>query len=141
MKIKVKKLYPDAKIPTYAHPGDAGMDLYSQETVTIGPGQARSLPVGVSMEIPDGYVGLVWEKSGLAFKYGIQLLGGVIDSGFRGELVARAYNSGKESYTFQKGDKVAQMLIQPVIQVSFEEVDKLSETSRGLGREGSTGKS
>lgn len=140
MKIKIKKLYPNAKIPSYAHPGDAGMDFYTREQVVIEPGQAGTLPTGIAMEIPEGYVGLVWEKSGLAFKHGIQLLGGVIDAGFRGEITMRAYNTSDATHVFEMGDKIAQMLIQPVHQVQFEEVEDLSDTSRGEGREGSTGK-
>lgn len=139
MKLKIKKLYKDAKVPTYAHPGDAGMDFYTRERVVIEPGQAGTLPTGIAMEIPDGYVGLVWEKSGLAFKHGIQMLGGVIDAGFRGEITMRAYNSGDKTYIFEKGDKTSQMLIQKVDRVEFEEVEDLSDTSRGEGREGSTG--
>jgi dUTP pyrophosphatase len=139
MKLKIKKLHTDAKVPTYAHPGDAGMDFYTRERVVIEPGQAGTLPTGIAMEIPDGYVGLVWEKSGLAFRHGIQMLGGVIDASFRGEITMRAYNSSDKTYTFEKGDKTSQMLIQPVHQVSFEEVEELSDTSRGEGREGSTG--
>jgi dUTP pyrophosphatase len=140
MKIKVKKLNPEAKIPNYSHPGDAGMDFCTIEEVTIEPGCAGTLPTGISMEIPDGYVGLVWEKSGLAFKHGIQLLGGVIDAGYRGEIRMRAYNISDVSYTFKKGDRTSQMLIQKVESPEFVEVENLDETSRGEGREGSTGK-
>ena len=92
------------------------------------------------MEIPEGYVGLCWDKSGLSMKNGIKVLAGVIDAGFRGELVMGVINLGKEEYTFEKGHKVMQMLVQPVEIVDIKEAEELSDTSRGLGGFGSTGK-
>jgi dUTP pyrophosphatase len=140
MKIKIKKIHPDAQIPKYAHPGDAGMDLYINEPVELEPGERKSIPLGISIEIPEGYVGLMWNKSGLSHKYGIKNFGGVIDSGYRGELHAGVMNLSDKYFKFEKGHKIAQLLIQKVEQVDFEEVKELSNTSRGEGGLGSTGK-
>lgn len=140
MQIKIKKLHPDAKIPSYAHSGDAGFDLFAAEEHTINPGERVWIKTGLALEIPDGYVGLTWDKSSMAFKYGLKSMGGVIDSGYRGEIQVCLYNVSKESYTISQGDKVAQMLIQKVEQAQFIEVDQLSDSSRGEGAFGSTGK-
>jgi len=140
MKVKIKKLHPDAIIPKYAHPGDAGMDLYINEAVELEPGERKSIPLGISVEIPKGYVGLMWDKSGLSHKYGIKTFGGVIDSGYRGEWHAGVMNLSDKYFKFEKGHKIVQLLIQKVEQVDFEEVEELSDTSRGEGGLGSTGK-
>lgn len=139
MILKVKKLNPDAVLPSYAHIGDAGMDLYSSETIKIKPGEAAKVKTGVSLEIPKGYVGLIWDKSGIAFNHRIKKLSGVIDAGYRGELIASVINLGKKSHTVEKGHKIAQMLVQKVERMKIKEVKKLSETSRGVGGFGSTG--
>lgn len=140
MKLKVKKIHPEAKLPNYVHPHDAGMDLFALEEVKVKPGEIARIRSGVAMEIPEGYVGLCWDKSGLSMKNGIKVLAGVIDSGFRGELVMGVINLGKEEYVFEKGHKVMQMLLQPVEIVDIIETEELSETSRGEGGFGSTGK-
>jgi dUTP pyrophosphatase len=140
MKLKVKKVHPEAKLPNYAHPHDAGMDLFALEEVNIKPGETARIRSGIAIEIPEGYVGLCWDKSGLSMKNGIKVLAGVIDSGFRGELVMGVINLGKEVYIFEKGHKVMQMLIQPVEIVDIMESEELSDTSRGEGGFGSTGK-
>ncbi|OGZ04432.1 MAG: deoxyuridine 5'-triphosphate nucleotidohydrolase [Candidatus Lloydbacteria bacterium RIFCSPHIGHO2_01_FULL_41_20] len=140
MILKLKKLKSDAKLPSYAHPGDAGMDIYSCEERTLLPQEQALISTGIAMEIPDGYVGLVWDKSGLSTKHGLKTLAGVIDAGYRGEISIAMANVGNDSYTFKKGEKIAQMLIQKVEHAEFWEVDKLSETSRGTGGFGSTGK-
>jgi dUTP pyrophosphatase len=140
MKVKIKKISPDATLPSYAHTGDAGMDLYSSATISLSPDERVQIPTGVSMEIPEGYTGLVWDKSGLSHRVGLKTIGGVIDAGFRGEVMVGMINLGKEPYTIEKGHKVAQMLIQKVDQVEIEEVNELSETPRGEGGFGSTGK-
>ncbi len=140
MRLNIKKLTPDAILPKYAHPGDAGMDMYANETVVIKPGEAVKIKTGISMEIPDGYVGLMWDKSGLSTNHKIKSLGGVIDSGYRGESMLGVINLGTEPYTIEKGHKVVQMLIQKVERVEVEEVSELSDTSRGAGGFGSTGK-
>ena len=140
MKIKIKKIHPDAQIPKYAYQGDAGMDLHTIEAFELEPGERKSIPLGFAMEIPDGYVGLIWDKSGLTHKYGIKHLGGVIDSNYRGELHAGVMNLSDKYFKFEKGHKIAQILIQKVEQVSFEEVDELSVSSRGENGFGSSGK-
>jgi len=138
--INIKRINPDAKIPTYAHPGDAGMDMYSSEEKTINPQEQVFIKTGIVMEIPEGYVGLVWDKSGLSTKHGLKTIAGVIDAGYRGEISIAMANVGSDPYTFKKGEKIAQMLIQKVEQAQFNEISELSETSRGTGGFGSTGK-
>lgn len=140
MEIKIIKLHPDAKIPQYAHYNDAGMDLFSVEKVKINPGERLQIKTGIAMEIPDGYVGLVWDKSGLSQKFGLKTLGGVVDSGYRGEIMVGMYNLSTEPYVFEVGHKVAQMLIQKVEQPSIVEVEELSDSVRGDNAFGSTGK-
>jgi dUTP pyrophosphatase len=140
MKIKIKKLHSDAIIPKYAHPGDAGMDLYTVEAFELKPGERKSIKLGIAMEIPSGYVGLIWDKSGLSHKYGLKTLGGVIDSIFRGEIQVGVINLSTEPIKFEKGHKIAQLLIQKVESVVLKEVDELSDSSRGDGGFGSTGK-
>lgn len=140
MNLKITKLHPDAKIPQYAHHNDAGMDLFCVEEVTIKPGERLQIKTGIAMEIPDGYVGLIWDKSGLSHKFGLRTLGGVVDSGYRGEILIGMYNLGTEPYVFEVGNKVAQMLIQKVEQPSIIEVESLSESVRGDKAFGSTGK-
>ena len=102
------------KTPIYAHPGDAGMDFYAAEDFTLKVGEKGAVPTGISMEIPVGYVGLVWDKSGLAIKHGLKTLGGVIDAGYRGEILIGMINLGEKDYTFEKGHKVAQVLFQKI---------------------------
>lgn len=133
MILKIKKLNPEAKVPSYAHPGDAGMDLFSLEEVVARPGEVTRIRTGIAMEIPKGYVGLCWDKSGLSIKEGIKVMGGVIDAGYRGELVLGVFNLTRKSYTFTKHHKVMQMLIQKVESPKIKEVKKLSDTPRGGG--------
>lgn len=140
MQLKVKKLHPEAKLPKYATEGDAGMDLFALEEVEVKPGEVVRIRSGVAMEIPEGYVGLCWDKSGLSMKHGIKVLAGVIDSSFRGELVMAVINLGKDTYTFEKGHKVMQMLVQKVEHMEIEESESLSETDRGEKGFGSSGK-
>lgn len=139
MKVNIKKLDENAKIPTYAHSFDAGMDLYTPIAVEILPMQRVQMRTGIAFEIPDGYVGLIWDKSGLSHKKGLKLLGGVVDSGYRGEVLVGAVNLGQEKITFEAGEKVAQMLIQKVEHPLLVEVDELTDTERGEGAFGSTG--
>lgn len=140
MKIKIKKLEPEVKLPVYANKGDAGMDVFSLEDKELKPGERYLFKLGFAMEIPEGYVGLFWDKSGIASKYGIHTLAGVIDSVYRGEFGVVMLNTGDESYEFKKGDKLAQLLIQPIASPELEEVEELSDTHRGEGGFGSTGK-
>lgn len=137
--IKIKKLHPNAICPKYALPNDAGMDFYASEMVTLQPGQRAAISTGISMAIPNGYVGLLWDKSGIAAKHGLKTMAGVIDSGYRGEIKIVLHNLSSNPYTFEQGAKVAQMLIQPVEQKVLQEVDSLDDTERGDGGFGSTG--
>jgi dUTP pyrophosphatase len=139
MQIKVKKLHKDAKLPTHGHPGDAGMDFYASEDVFFPAGGQAQVPTGVAVEIPEGCVGLVWDKSSVSFRYGLKIMGGVIDSGYRGELIMSLRNLSGKDFTFLKGHKVAQMIIQKFEHCDIVEVKELSSTIRGEGREGSTG--
>lgn len=141
MNLSFKKLHPDAKVPLYAHSHDAGFDMYATEDVHFEPGAKMRVPTGIALEIPDGYVGLVWDKSSLSFNHGLKTMGGVIDSGYRGEIIMGLYNFSDTPYTIKKGDKVAQILIQKIEHATFQEVDSLSDTSRGENGWGSTGKS
>lgn len=141
MDLKIKKLKPIATLPKYGHLGDAGFDLFCTENVTIGVGERALIPTGLAMEIPPGFVGLVWDKSGLSNKSGLKTLGGVIDAGYRGEVLVGVINLGKENYVFEVGHKVAQMLIQKIETVNFVEVSDLDcNTTRGECGFGSTGK-
>lgn len=138
--LKIKRLNKDAKIPNYARYGDAGLDLYAVEDVMLAPNERAAVPTGIAMEIPDGYVGLIWDKSGLSIKHGLKTLGGVVDSGYRGEVLVGIVNLSDTEYIIQKGEKVAQMIIQKKEVIEVEEVKELSETARGEGGFGSTGK-
>jgi len=140
MILKIKKLNPDARLPEYAHPGDAGFDLFAPQAFTLAPGERAGIPSGVAIEIPEGYVGLIWDKSGLSIKNGLKTLGGVLDAGYRGEIMIGMTNLSTEPYTFEKGHKIAQMLVQKVERVEIEEIEDLSQTERGAGGLGSTGK-
>lgn len=139
MNIQVKKLHPEAKVPSFAHPGDAGMDLYSVAELILKAGERVSVPTGIAMALPEGYVALVWDKSGVSHKFGVKVLGGVIDSGYRGEYLVGLVNLSQESFEIKVGQKIAQLLIQKVEHPEVEEVTELDETSRGDGRFGSTG--
>ena len=139
MQIKIKKLHPDAVMPQYAHSGDAGMDLRAIEDVTLEPGQPVRIKTGLAIELPEGHVALLWDKSGLSTKHALKTLGGVIEHTYRGEYQVGMINLGREAYTFQAGDKIAQLLIQPIVTADPVEVAELSETERGAGSFGSTG--
>jgi len=140
MIIKIKKLNPEAKLPIYAHPGDAGMDFFALAETEIKPGEVIRVKTGIALELPIGYVGLIWDKSGLAANHGLKTMAGVLDAGYRGELQIVVTNLSKEIYSIKKHDKVAQMLIQKIESPELIEVDELSDTSRGEGGFGSTGK-
>ncbi|MFA6430671.1 MAG: dUTP diphosphatase [Candidatus Paceibacterota bacterium] len=140
MQLKIKKLIEDAIIPKYATKDDAGMDLFAIENVELEPMQRAQIGTGIAMEIPEGHVGLIWDKSGLSHKFGIKTLGGVVDSGYRGEIKIGVINLGKEKYVFEKGHKVAQMIIQKKETPEIVEATELNNSERGEGGFGSTGK-
>lgn len=139
MHIKVKRLHPDAKLPTYAHPGDIGLDLYCLEGATVQPGEKKLFHLGFAMEFPQGYGAIVKDKGSISMA-GLHAVGGVYDAGYRGEYNVALVHLGHEPYTFEKGQKVAQLLILPIIIGDIEETDTLSDSARGDGKWGSTGK-
>lgn len=138
--VEVERLDPDAIIPTQGNPGDAGYDLYSKEDFVLNPGQRRLFLTGIAMAIPEGHVGLVKPRSGLALKKGIDVLGGVIDSGYRGNIGVILLNTDRSPVSVTKGERIAQLLVQPVMGVELREVPFLeSFSTRGAGGFGSTG--
>ena len=142
--IRVKKLKENAILPTYGSAGAAGADLYAclEEAVTILPGETAWIPTGIALEVPVGCAGLVYARSSLGVKRGLAPANkvGVIDSDYRGEIRVVLLNHGKEPQTIFSGERVAQFIITPVLTPVYEEVPELSDTSRGAGGFGSTGK-
>ncbi len=139
MEMKVKRIHKDAKLPCYGHVGDAGLDLFSVMECVLKAGEVRAISTGIQLAIPDGYVGLIWDKSGISLK-NIHRLAGVVDSGYRGEIKVVMTNLSTETFSIAKGMKIAQMLIQPVIKVRVVDSEVLDDTSRGENGFGSTGK-
>ncbi|MCX6757370.1 MAG: dUTP diphosphatase [Candidatus Nomurabacteria bacterium] len=139
MQLKIKKLKEDAKLPSYAHPGDVGLDLYSMENIVIKPGEDIFIWHGFALEFPEGYCALVMDKGSIS-KAGLKTMGGVFDAGYRGEYNTHLVNLSDKEYIIDVGDKVAQLVIVPAIIADIEEVSELSDSSRGEGRFGSTGK-
>jgi dUTP pyrophosphatase len=131
IKIKFKKLYEGAIVPSFAYANDAGLDLHSYVDICIPKGETKRVNTGIAMEMPKGYVGLIWDKSGLSIINGLKVMGGVIDSGYRGELIVGIKNLGSFDFDFKIGDKIAQMLIQKVERPIIEKVKNLNITSRG----------
>ncbi|KQQ00566.1 MULTISPECIES: dUTP diphosphatase [unclassified Rathayibacter] len=128
--------------PSYAHPGDAGADLRSTEDVVLAPGERASVGTGVAIALPEGHVGFVVPRSGLAFKHGLTIVNapGTIDAGYRGEIrVALLNTDASESYRIATGDRIAQLVVVPVVRARFVAVDALPDSVRGTGGFGSTG--
>lgn len=144
MNVAVKKLKEIAILPTYGSAQAAGADLYAclDADLTIAPGETAFVPTGLAMELPVGYVGLIYARSGLACKRDLAPANkvGVIDSDYRGEFIVALHNHGKTSQTISHGERVAQLVITPVLNVSFMEAEELSDTQRATGGFGSTGK-
>ena len=140
IEIKFQKLHPDAQIPSYAHIGDAGADVYTVTEMTVAPQKRAAIPTGLAVDIPIGYEIQVRPKSGLALKHGITVLNspGTVDAGYRGEIQVIVINLGDETYTFTKGQKIAQLVLKPVIQANYVE-GELGTSDRGVGGFGSTG--
>ncbi|MFL2987832.1 MAG: dUTP diphosphatase [Candidatus Poriferisodalaceae bacterium] len=142
--IPVQRLNSDLPLPNYAKPGDAGADLIANEEVTLAPGGGRALiGTGIAVAIPRGYAGFVQPRSGLALRHGITCLNtpGLIDSGYRDELKVLLVNTDpSEPYEVHRGDRIAQLVIQKVEEVAWEESDKLDDTERGLGGFGHSGR-
>ena len=139
MKLKIKRLNKDAKLPSYAHPGDVGLDMYSLEERTINPGEHARFQNGFALEFPVGYAAIVKDKGSIS-KAGLHTMGGVFDAGFRGEYNVHLVNLSDKPYRVEKGDKIAQLVILPVEIGDLEEVAELSDSSRGEGAFGSTGR-
>lgn len=139
MKIQIKKIDSKAIVPQFALEGDAGMDLYSCEDQILKPQERKSIKTGIAIQIEKGYVGLIWDKSGIAHKKGIKTLGGVIDSNYTGEWLVGLVNLSKEDYLIKKDEKIAQVLFQKIEEPEIEMVDELEETLRGPQGFGSTG--
>ena len=141
MQINVKKLNEDSRIPTYSHECDAGADLYSAIDFTLPSGGTATIPTGICLEIPKGYVGYINPRSGLAAKYGITVLNapGTIDAGYTGEIKVILANHTDKDYQILKDDRIAQIVFQAIEYAVFTTVDELDQTERGNGGFGSTG--
>ncbi|GIH13785.1 deoxyuridine 5'-triphosphate nucleotidohydrolase [Rugosimonospora africana] len=140
--VAVRQLDPGLPLPGYAHPGDAGADLCAAEDVKLDPGQRALVRTGVAIALPDGYVGLVHPRSGLASRLGVTVLNapGTIDAGYRGEIMVNLVNHDPETTaTIARGDRIAQLVVQRVEHAHFLRVDELPDSVRGVGGHGSTG--
>ena len=142
--IRFKKLYPDAVVPKYGTDYAAGADLYAytNDDIVIAPGETKMIHTGIALEIPSGYVGLTHARSGLALREGLAPANkvGVLDSDYRGEIMVALFNHSSEKRTVTNGERVAQLIIVPYMTADYVETDELSETERGNGGFGSTGK-
>lgn len=139
--IRLKKLHPEAEVPTYAHFGDSGADLFATAELILNPMERQAIGTGLSAEVPQGYELQVRPKSGLALKSGLTVLNtpGTIDFGYRGEIKVILINLGSKPYHIEKGQKIAQLVVAPVAYAQFQEGEDLTESSRGEGGFGSTG--
>ena len=141
MKVKIIKLREDARVPVYATEGSAGADLYSPDKYVIKQGETVFVKTGLALEIPDGYVGLICARSGMASKKGLAPANkvGVIDSDYRGEITVALFNHSSDTREIDGGERIAQIIITPYLKAEFEQSYGLSETKRGEGSFGSTG--
>jgi dUTP pyrophosphatase len=142
VQVNIVRLDPELPLPSYAHPGDAGADLVAREDVTLQPGERRLVPTGIALALPDGYVGLVHPRSGLAHRNGLSIVNapGTIDAGYRGEVQVCLVNLDPATpIELRRGDRIAQLVIQQFETAAFVEVDQLPDSSRGAGGYGSTG--
>lgn len=139
VKVQIKRLRQGIIMPSYKYDGDAGLDVYSPESFVLQPGERRLVPTGFSLALPEGYVSLFWDRSGLAAKNGVTILGGVIECTYRGEYGVVMLNTSDQPLEVKAGDRIAQLLIQPIVSAELEEVNELSATARGNGGFGSSG--
>lgn len=140
--VPCRLLHPDARLPTYAHPGDAGADLRCLEAFTLGPGERLLVRTGLALALPDGYAGLVHPRSGLAARHGITVLNspGTVDAGYRGEVLVCLLNTDRQHpVAFAAGDRIAQLVIQRVARAAFGVADEIPGSVRGISGHGSTG--
>lgn len=144
MKVRVKKLCPEARLPTYGSECSAGADLYAalSEAVNIAPGETRMIPTGLALEIPEGYGGFLYARSGLATKKGLAPANkvGVVDADYRGEVMVALLNHSDKVCEVAPGERIAQLVIAPFLKAEFSESEELGDTLRGAGGFGSTGK-
>ncbi len=139
VEIKVHRLDKEMPLPKYAKQGDAAFDLRSSESKVIRAGKKELFKTGLRIAVPEEHCGLLWDRSGMAAKHGIHCLAGVLDSGYRGEIVVVLHNLGHEDFKIEKNMRIAQMLIQPVVNAKFQEVEELDETERSDSGFGSSG--
>jgi len=141
VELQVQRLDPRASLPSYAHPGDAGLDLAALDPVRLGPGERAVVPTGLALAIPEGWVGLVHPRSGLARRHGLTVANapGTIDAGYRGEVQVVLINLGEDIVELAAGDRIAQLLLQQVGSARVVEAQDLDQTARGVGGFGSTG--
>jgi dUTP pyrophosphatase len=140
--VLIQRLDPGLPLPSYAHPGDAGCDLFAAQDVDLGPGERALVPTGLAIALPVGYVALVHPRSGLAARHGVTIVNapGTVDAGYRGEIKVTLLNTDRSApVSFRRGDRIAQLVIQRVAPVRFSEVDQLPGSARGEGGFGSTG--
>src|ERR1700678_2034183 len=142
MKIRIKKLHPDAILPSYAHgpDEDAAQDLRALERIVLTPGAAQAVPTGIAIELPRGHEAQVRPRSGLALKHSVTVNFGTIDPGYRGEIGVVMFNLGSAEYVVEKGDRIAQLVIAKYEAVEWEEGDELGDSKRGAGGFGSSGR-
>lgn len=140
IEVAVRRLRPDAEIPSQAYEGDAGLDLAACEPAVLEPGERAIVPTGVAVEIPEGYAGFVQPRSGLAARHGVGIVNspGLIDSGYRGEIQVVLLNTGREPFSVEAGMRIAQLVIAPVASVRLVEVDALAASERGTQGFGSS---
>lgn len=143
MRVPLVQVDSGLPLPSYAHPGDAGVDLMAREDVVLAPGQRRLVPTGVSIALPEGYAGFVHPRSGLAIEHGLSIVNapGTVDAGYRGEIMVALVNLDRDtSITLRRGERIAQLVVQRVERVDFQAVDALPESVRGTGGHGSSGR-
>jgi dUTP pyrophosphatase len=138
--LRVQLLHDDAKPPRYGRPGDAGLDISAAEDMTIPAGERRLVKTGLSVALPPKTVGLLWDRSGLAGKHGITVLSGVLDETYRGEILVVLLNTSQEQYQVHAGDRIAQLLVQPIVSCDVVVQESLDETVRGDAGFGSSGR-
>lgn len=136
--MKVKKLHSDALLPRRAHPTDSGADLFALTRTVLPPRAVTNVHTGVAVELPEGTSGIIWGKSSVESK-GVKAMAGLVDAPYRGELIVCMYNLNDTEFVFEKGQKVAQLVVLPTLYPDFEEAEELSDTARGAGGFGSTG--
>lgn len=138
--LAVQRLRAEATFPRYGRPGDAGLDLFSCEARDLAPGERHAFATGIAIAVPSGYVGLVWDRSGLAVRAGLTTMAGVIDATYRGEVKVPLLNTSSLPYRVEAGDRIAQLLVQAIPLVDVIEVPALDETTRGAAGFGSSGR-